>query len=57
MWNRYILKVWEGMTKPGPDALHTVSGADFNGEVGLQIIEQEKKMLPFFLVGLRLYCP
>ena len=31
------------MTKPGPDALHTVSGADFNGEVGLQIIEQEKK--------------
>lgn len=45
------------MTKPGPDALHTVSGADFNGEVGLQIIEQEKKMLPFFLVGLRLYCP
>ena len=46
------------MTKPGPDALHTMSGADFlNGEVGLQITEQGKKMLPFFPVGLRLYCP
>lgn len=43
MWNRYILKAWEGMTKPGPDALHTMSGDDFlNGEMGLQIIEQEK---------------
>ena len=32
------------MTKPGPDALHTMSGADFlNGEVGLQITEQGEK--------------
>lgn len=57
VWNRYILKAWGRMTKPGPDALHTISGDDFlNGEMGLQIIEQEK-MLPFFPVSLRLYCP